>query len=342
MKPVSRRTAMKNLHMRTLAILLGSLASGAFAAPAGTLLFSQEGVRIIDASGATRPARQGDTLQTGERLLTPANGITQVKLPDGSLVSVRPGTELKIDPPPAGNPSQQLLTLIQGAVRVIGSELMDNKRKPSAITLQTGQATLQLTGADIESAVIRPDGPRPQGGGDPGTYNRLLFGAGTLRSGTVLEPLALRQVSFVSLASLQPITLSSVSPTLFTSSSALAGALVSTGTGGTTAPVGGAPLPATSLATTSFTPTTSTLTSSALSGSLISSVGPSNLQNAFSPISTQGGLSTSIASQPKGVLPGAQPIVTYIPVYFAPPVVYKPKPVICTPSPFFGRPPICR
>lgn len=331
---------MQKFHMRTLAILLGSLASSAFAAPAGTLLFSQEGVRIIDASGATRPARQGETLQTGERLLTPANGITQVKLPDGSLVSVRPGTELKIDPPAAGNPSQQQLTLIQGAVRVIGSELMD-KRKSSAITLQTGQATLQLTGADIESAVIRPDGPRPQGGGDPGTYNRLLFGAGTLRSGAVLEPLPLRQVSFVSLASLQPVTLTSVSPTLFTSSSTLAGALAGTSVGGTaTAPaIGGTSSPGTTTLGSSFSATTSTLTASSLK--------TSNLDlgslNVFSPIpnTNQPAASGTGSTTLKTVQPLVQS-TNFILISNNPVVQQKQKPVICTPSPFLGRPPICR
>lgn len=326
---------MQNFDMRTLAILLGSLASGAFAAPAGTLLFSQEGVRIIDAAGTERPAKQGEALQTGERLLTPANGITQVKLPDGSLISVRPGTELKIDPPPPGNPNQQQLILIQGAVRVIGSELMDNKRKPSAITLQTGQATLQLTGADIESAVIRPDGPRPQGGGDPGTYNRLLFGAGTLRSGAVLEPLALRQVSFVSLANLQPITLSSVSPTLFASSGTFTGAFVGTGTGSTAPAIGGTPSLATPTLGTSFTATTSTLTSSSLR---TTNLNISSL-NVFSPIVTtsQPAISGAGTTQPKT----AQPILqTNLILIQQQPL--KLKPVTCIPSPFLGKPPICK
>jgi hypothetical protein len=221
---------------------------------------------------------------------------------------------------------------------VIGSELMDNKRKPSAITLQTGQSTLQLTGADIESAVIRPDGPRPQGGGDPGTYNRLLFGAGTLRSGTVLEPLPLRQISFVSLSSLQPITLSSVSPTLFTSSSALAGAL-GTGTGGTAPAIGGTSSPATTTLGTTFSATTSTLTASSLK--------TSNLDlgslNVFSPIpnSSQPATSGTGSTQLKTVQPILQ-TTNFVLTPFTPVLQPKLKPVICTPSLIFGRPPICR
>lgn len=330
---------MQDFNVRTLAILLGSFASGAFAAPAGALLFSQEGAQIIDAAGVTRPARQGDVLQTGERLLTPPNGITQVKLPDGSLISVRPGTEMRIDPPPTGVPNQQQIALIHGAVRVIGAELMD-KLKSSAITLQTGQATLQLTGADIESAVVRPDSQKPQGLGDPGSYNRLQIGAGTLRSGTVLEPLALRQVSFISLAGLQPITLGSVSPTLFGSGLVLATTPVSASVGG----LAPAPAPATSAAPTpvaasvlspsavptgKISPTTSTLTSISLSG--LAAIPVINLQETFTPITTTSTLIVAGASPvPTPTVPMAAaplPTTTLLSkILFAPPVVIKPKP----------------
>lgn len=319
---------MQNFYMRTLAILLGSLTSSAFAAPAGVLLFAQEGAQVIDAAGVTRPAKQGDTLQTGERLLTPPNGITQVKLPDGSLISVRPGTEMRLDTPPAGAPTQQQIALIHGAVRVIGAELMD-KQKSSAITLQTGQATLQLTGADIESAVVRPDSQKPQGQGDAGSYNRLQFGAGTLRSGTVLEPLALRQVSFISLASFQPIILGSVSPTLFGS-----GALL--GTAPVIGSVGGlAPAPTSAL--------TSTSSLSGLGG--LSGLGTaarlpgSNLKDAFSPLGQTSALAVSGQSQavPVTPLPTTSVLTKAL---FQPPPAIKPRLPICTYTLKYGT--VCR
>jgi hypothetical protein len=341
MNVICRRIAMKKIHSCTLAVFLGSLISGAFAAPAGALLFSQEGAQIIDAAGATRPARQGDALQTGERLLTPPNGITQVKLPDGSLISVRPGTEMRIDPPPAGAPNQQQIALIHGAVRVIGAELMD-KQKSSAITLQTGQATLQLTGADIESAVVRPDSQRPKGQGDPGSYNRLQIGAGSLRSGTVLEPLALRQVSFISLAGLQPITLGSVSPTLFGSGALLATAPVSPSVGGL------APAPASVLSSSTvlsgknFSPTTSTLTSGPAAAAPFPA---SNLQNTFTPITT--GSVLTVAGNFPGPVAGASPGPVAAPLpyvqprfLFAPPLPVRPRLPICTFTLLYGT--VCR
>jgi hypothetical protein len=312
-----RRTTMQKFYMRTFAILLGSVGSVAFAAPAGALLFSQEGAQIIDAAGVTRPARQGDVLQTGERLLTPPNGISQVKLPDGSLISVRPGTEMRIDPPPAGAPTQQQIALIHGAVRVIGAELMD-KRKASAISLQTGQSSLQLTGADIESAVVRPGSQRLQGQGDPGSYNRLQIGAGTLRSGTVLEPLALRQVSFVSLAGFQPINLGSVSPTLFGSGISLATAPLSGSVGGLAPEPASVLSSSTMLSGKNFSPTTSTLTSSSLSGLGAATSFAINKETYFSPITTTSLLVSENASLGKEV-------VAKLPVASAlPDILFKP------------------
>jgi hypothetical protein len=321
-----RRTTMQKFYMRTFAILLGSVGSVAFAAPAGALLFSQEGAQIIDAAGVTRPARQGDVLQTGERLLTPPNGISQVKLPDGSLISVRPGTEMRIDPPPAGAPTQQQIALIHGAVRVIGAELMD-KRKASAITLQTGQASLQMKGADIESAVVRPDSQRPKSQGDAGSYNRLQLGAVTLHSGAVTEPLPLRLVSFVPLASFQQITLPSVSQNVF-------------GSGALLGPVPNSALSSGAALSGKISSNTSTLTSGSLSGlggaGALANYSAANQQNAFTPNGQASSL--AVAGQSKAAALPSTTVLTK--VLFQPPPPIKPRLPICSYTLKYGT--VCR
>jgi hypothetical protein len=187
----------------------------AFSAPAATLLFTQEGTQILDANGVARPAKRGDFIQLGERLRTPPSAISQILLPDGSLVGMRPGSELKLDlPPTPGEQARQRVSLVSGAVRFITSELM-HPGKPSTFTFQSGLATLNLQGADLESAVVRPDGPKVSGAGDSGSYTRMLAGTGSIGNGTLVEPLALRQVSFVGGANVAPIVVASVSPTLF-------------------------------------------------------------------------------------------------------------------------------
>jgi hypothetical protein len=97
---------------------------------------------------------------------------------------------------------------------VIGSELMDST-KPSGFTLQSGLATLRLQGADLESAVVKPDAAKTSGAPDAGSYNRMLIGTGSIGSGNLLEPLAPRQVSFVGSLNVAPIVVASVSPTMF-------------------------------------------------------------------------------------------------------------------------------
>lgn len=206
MKPLSTSLLLGNLF----------LASVAWCAPAGVLLFAQEGTQILDASGAARPAKRGDVLQTGERLRTPAGGILQMRLPDGSLVGMRPGAELALDLPSvsAADPRKHVLALTQGSARVIGAELMDAS-KTSSFVFQSGLATLKLQGADLETAVVQPNAARANVAGSPGSYSRLLVGAGSIGNGALETPLAPRQVSFVGTVNVAPVTVTSVSPTLF-------------------------------------------------------------------------------------------------------------------------------
>jgi FecR protein len=207
------------VHAATFALgLIASLYSvSALAVPAGKVLFAQPGAEIVNEKGEKRPAKRGDQLESGERLLTPAGAITQVLLPDGSLVGMRPGSELKLElPPQASEKAGQVLSLLQGSLRLIGSDLMDAK-KLSALTLQTGNATLRLAGADLESALVKPTDLKTAGTPEIGSYSRLLTGTGSIGSGALVEPLAPREVSFVGMANVAPIKVASVSPTLFTS-----------------------------------------------------------------------------------------------------------------------------
>lgn len=339
--------------------IVGGTASLAMTAPAviaqgvGTVLFAQEGAQITSASGAVRPARRGEVMQVGERLTTSANGISQVRLADGSLVGLRPGSQLRMDAPVPAAPSGQSLSLLQGGVRIIGAELMDRQRS-SAVTLQTGQATLQLHGADLESMVLRAAGsgnserdgrPEPRSA-EAGSYNRLTVGSGQLRSGTASEPLVARQVSFVPAGSTAPMQLGSMPP-------------ASNREGGPISPVGAPPsggakppLPAASPSAPpsagpagipQLGPMTSTLTAPqpGPAGSMGGMPPPGGPAPTLSPIATG-----AFPGGPKGPAP---PIPVMGPVGgvpgnmgpLGPPMNFRP-PVICTPNPIPGKPPICK
>lgn len=206
---------MKYLRITSYAVAALGFAHSAGAAPAGTVLFTQPGTQIVGTNGTARAATKGDMLQTGERLLTPPGAISQVLLPDGSLIGMRPESELKLEAAPGGSDGRApVVNLVNGTARIIGAELMDNK-KGSNFTLQSGQAMIKLKGADLESAVVKADGKSAVGDTSPGSYQRLLVGSGTVASGSQVAALTPRQVSFTGSANAAPVTLAAPSQNVF-------------------------------------------------------------------------------------------------------------------------------
>lgn len=251
---------LKNLPRTVLVSVALAHGSPGFAQTGGTLLFAQPGVEIIDAAGVKRPAKQGDMLPAGARLLTPPNAIAQVGLADGSLLGVRPGSEVKVElPPAASDQANKVLTLLQGGVRVIGGELM---AKPAAqsLTLNSGTASVQMRGADIETELVRPEAKPRTDGAAAGSYSKLLAGSGVLKAGEQTTPLVPQQVAFLGTQTAAPVP---VMVSAMPLRPVLAPSTLSTGTlpvlkSGALTPVGGglttpklfaAPLPTVSLGT---------------------------------------------------------------------------------------------
>ena len=312
-------------HAPLFLALVAIFAPPTSAAPAATVLFAQTGSEIIGADGKVRPAVQGDVLATGERLTTRENAISQLLLTDGSLISMRPASEVKIDTPaapslPGATPNSgdtlQMISLVQGAVRVIGSELMD-KQKPSSITLQTGQATVRLNAADLESAIVRPDAAKSNVSNEAGSYNRLQVGSGSIQSGAAREALAPRQVSFVGSGSTAPVTVTSVPSKVFASIAVpdRVAAAGSAGTSSARAPSSDL-LPPTATRTASVSPATSRLLPTTLAAINPAVVSPP----ADAPVISRSGVSPSL-----GVL--APPIATRAAPTPIAPIVNTPTPI---------------
>jgi hypothetical protein len=293
---------MKTVVLVATAILGFGSGANTWAAPAGTLLFTQAGSQIVDAQGTTRPAKRGDILESGERLLTPPGGISQVVLPDGSLVGMRPGSDMKFDVTGSDVARGTIVSLLKGTVRVIGSELTD-PRKTSQFTLLSGPATLRLRGADVETAIVKPEAGQASGNA-PGSYSRLLVGAGSIGTGSVVEPLAPRQVSFVGAVNVAPVTLASVSRELFAPALALK------------QPDTGQPVP----------PATETPISTKLSPSLMTSTLTVPLTGTVQPsIATR--TSPTLVTGPTVIAAQVQPITKTITPVIQPPIVI-PQPII--------------
>jgi hypothetical protein len=343
---------MNTVHVRTLvALAVAAIAQGVASqtppAVAGTLLFTQPGVQIIGSNGQSRPARQGDVIRTGERLITPINAISQVKLPDGSLVGVRPGSELRMDTPPGIARSEQVLSLISGNVRVVGADIFGGKTNPGGLTLKSGGASIDAGKADLESAVVRREGSVGNAGAtkssDPGSYNRLIAGTGNQRSGTDFRPLVAREVSFVSPDGLRTAALANVSPNLFAS-----GVVRDAGSLALLVPPSA---PATS-GLSIMSPTTSTLGSplpglavtGTISGAGLLPPPPPGVAPlpTFSPITTSAfptpTLQTSPLSGPTGTL---SPVLAPLPIAPMPMPMVAPRPPLPPPPPIALRPLTC-
>lgn len=237
---------MKPLWIASYTLAAFFLQSDAAAAPAGTLLFAQPGTQIVGTTGTTRAATKGDLLQSGERLLTPPGAISQVLLPDGSLIGMRPDSEVRIDQAPVGSDTKPpVVSLVNGTARVISADLLDAKKVPN-FTLQSGNATVKLKGADMESAVIKSNDKATPGPNAPGSYQRLVVGAGSVSNANGATALKAGQINFVGTPNTAPVTLAAASPGLF----ATGRAALSTGTNVGTTPKGAGSVSSPSSATT--------------------------------------------------------------------------------------------
>ena len=334
---------MKQLLIGTFAVLGTSVCAAA--TPAATLLFAQEGTQIVDASGLARTAKKGDLVHSGERVRTAAGVISQMQLPDGSLIGVRPGSELRLNAPEGPNPAP-IVTLIQGAARLIGAELMDIK-KPSNITFQSGVATLRLQGADLESAVVHADkgaNPTPGAPGSaPGSYQRLLVGTGSIGAGTQLKPLEPRQVNFVGPTAAAPMVVATAMPALTLGTrvtTASLGEAVIGSKSALPAPSGPAPLP-TGGTLTAIAPVAPVAPIGSLTTTAQLQPAPLATAPAIAPVLTAPLLTAPIITT---VFAPTAPIIVATTVLPPPPIVIQPIVTYTAPiltQPIVTKPPVC-
>lgn len=157
--------------------------------PIGKVIFQSGGAFIVDAAGKQRAANKGDLILPGERLVTGANTLTQVKMRDGSFVGLRPGTDLKFQEMRlTGKDAGQDVALNSGSIRVLNLP-GDGAVKPLPVNVQAGDARIVMKGADLESAVKRDLTTGPE------TFTRLNQGTGILSNGIKTLDLAVNGVN---------------------------------------------------------------------------------------------------------------------------------------------------
>lgn len=202
-----------HVHLTRLVALLAAttilaLAPGAASAQsAANFIVAIGAVQVIDAAGRARAAGRGGPLAPGDRVITGANGLAQIRFSDGAMLSVRANSDLKIEAHSYRGESDSLATtvlqLVRGGLRAITGAVARVNR--SGYKVVTPTATIGVRGTDFEAFYIPP--PTPGGlapPDEPGTYLRVTRGLAFLQTPQGILDVQPQQVGFMPLAAVPP------------------------------------------------------------------------------------------------------------------------------------------
>lgn len=183
--------------MRTLSSLILSVALVSpltvLAQEAGRATSVTGVVSVQRASGSMGIVARGSAVQPGDTLYSQPESRAIIELRDGAKLTVRPGTELKIEgyryaADGNGANDSTILRLLKGGFRTITGLL--GQRRPSAFQVNTGTATIGIRGTDFVTRICETDCAAETKGvatritRTPGYVARLLTVQGTLTTTT--------------------------------------------------------------------------------------------------------------------------------------------------------------
>ena len=147
------------LPVRSLLVIALSSAFAAQAlAAAGTAQFTAGDVKVKRADGALSPLAKGLDIDSGQSVVTGADGRAQVRFTDGGLISLQPNTEFKIasyvDKLDAKE-DRFLVDLLRGSMRAITGLI--GKRNRDNYKVNTATATIGIRGSGFNVG-YNPDG----------------------------------------------------------------------------------------------------------------------------------------------------------------------------------------
>ena len=180
-------------------------ASAQQAQAAGQFLSVAGDVRIVARDGTQRQAARAAAFYEGESIVTGPGALGQLRMADGTLMSVRPDTEMKLDRFAfAGekdpNPSF-LLSVVKGGFRTITGLI--GKIKRESYRVATPAATLGIRGTDFELVHVQQQLATPTA--PAGTYNRVYDGVTSFQNIAGATLLVSRdQTAFVALQGTAP------------------------------------------------------------------------------------------------------------------------------------------
>jgi hypothetical protein len=133
-------------------------AAGAGAQQAGQVEFSR-GVGFAQTPGQTpRTLGKGLPLREGDRLTTAEGASAIIKLEDGTLMTVRPNSEVVLQQfqfKENAPDNTMLMQLVRGGFRAVTGLI--SKNAPNAARVQTNTATIGIRGTDFDARVCNRD-----------------------------------------------------------------------------------------------------------------------------------------------------------------------------------------
>lgn len=181
---------------------------------AGRFLTVIGDVRVLSPSGDRQPERGGE-VREGETILTGAGALTQIRLADGGMLSIRGDTEMKFDrfshTGENDRDSSLFISLLKGGFRSVTGLIGRLNRDGYRVT--TPSATIGIRGTDHEPVVVPPPPPGVVPQVPPGTYDRVYSGETFIQNRQgVTQNVGPNQVGFISIQGAAPAILPQLPP----------------------------------------------------------------------------------------------------------------------------------
>jgi hypothetical protein len=128
------------------ALTLAVAMSGVFAAPAGTVV-GLSGQCVLESAGARTPLRLGQVVQVTDTVDVPEGAKLKLRMGDGSVVSVAPGSRMTISAyvvNAAGQRENAHLSLGQGLLRAVVAPV----ERPASFEVETAVGTAAVRSTD--------------------------------------------------------------------------------------------------------------------------------------------------------------------------------------------------
>jgi type 1 fimbria pilin len=195
-------------------IILSAVGSAAFAAGAGTVAHLSGSLSVQRPDGSVRILSRNSEVNPGDVLTTEVDSYAQVNFSDGSSITLRPNTSVKVeayrfakDQPQDDN---SFLRLLKGGMRTV-TGLIGRRGNHDAYKIGTNQATIGIRGSSGDTLECSQGGPgvTPTSGKLPqGMYHSTHTGSYIVQNDAGSQIVDAGQVGYVKDAKTPPSLLS--------------------------------------------------------------------------------------------------------------------------------------